>query len=46
MLTHLKNHLIEVFHLPDVKDYTIWRMIEVSFFNNRKEKVNVKSNIR
>ena len=31
MLTHLKNHLIEVFHLPDVKDYTIWRMIEMSF---------------
>ena len=30
-LNHLKNHLIEFFHLPEVDDDTIWRMIEMSF---------------
>lgn len=32
-LNHLKNHLIEFFHLPEVVDDTIWRMIEMSFLN-------------
>ena len=36
--------LIEFFHLPEVEDDTIWendRVLKI----NRKEKVNVKSNI-
>ena len=32
-LNHLKNHLIELFHLPEVDDDTIWRMIEMSLLN-------------
>ena len=45
MWNQLKEHLIEFFHLPEVEDDTIWEN-ERNEKNNRKEKVNVNSNIR
>lgn len=45
MLTHLKDHIIDFFHLPEVEDDTIGENDRNEFLFNRKEKVNVKSNI-
>ena len=46
-LKHLKDHLIEFFHLPEVEDDTIWEDDRNKFLKSIEiEKVNVKSNIR
>ena len=47
LLTQLKDHLIEIFHLPEVEDDTIWEDDRNEFLKSIEiEKVNVKSNIR
>ena len=43
----LKDHLIEIFHFPEVENDTICENDRKEFFLiNRKEKLNVESNIR
>ncbi len=46
MLTQLKNHLIEFFHLPEVEDDTIWENDRNKFLPSIEKKVNVNSNIK
>ena len=46
-MNQLKDHLIEIFHLPEVEDDTIWENDRNEFLKSIEiEKVNVKSNIR
>lgn len=48
MLTQLKNHLIEFFHLPEVEDDTIWENDRNEFLKinrNRKSKCQIKQQI-
>lgn len=46
-LNQLKDHLIEIFHLPEVEDDTIWEDDRNEFLKSIEiEKVNFKSNIR
>lgn len=46
MLTQFMGHLIEFFHLSEVKDDTIWENDRNEFLKLTEKKVNVKSNIR
>ena len=37
-LNQLKDHLIEIFHLPEVEDDTIWENDRNEFFNSIEKK--------